>query len=268
MDMRRWLDRVRSLGDPSRFLSARETGGIGDPFRRPAHIMTISDMSKRLDEPDALLHPDEIDELFSRLKAIFPSKPKEQTVKDDGVAFRALVACLLSAQSLDSNTAKAKTALFAIADTPEGILALDNEIVAKAIRPAGLFNTKTRNLKRLCAFLIEEHDSRVPRDRVGLMRLPGIGRKCADIMLSFSFGQPVIAVDTHVHRVANRIGLARGRNEAETAKSLEVRISHWAGRASHMWLLRFGKSVCRSRTPKCPGCLLRDLCRFSDKTLP
>ena len=125
---------------------------------------------------------------------------------------------------------------------------------------------KTRNLKRLCAFLMEEHDGQVPRDRAGLMKLPGIGRKCADIMLSFSFGQPVIAVDTHIHRVANRIGLARGRNEAETAKSLEARASHWAGRASHMWLLRFGKSVCRARTPKCSGCALRDLCRYELKT--
>ena len=227
--------------------------------------MTIADMPKRNDETETLLAPGEIDELFSRLKAAFPAKPKQQTVKDDSVAFRALVACLLSAQSLDSNTAKAKTALFALADTPENILALNDETIAGAIRPCGLYNMKTRNLKRLCAFLIQEHDGRVPRDRAGLMRLPGIGRKCADIMLSFSFGEPVIAVDTHIHRIANRIGLARGRNEAETAKSLEARASHWAGRESHMWLLRFGKRVCRSRTPKCQDCPIRDLCRYEPK---
>ena len=123
------------------------------------------------------------------------------------MAFRALVSCLLSAQSRDSNTAKAKNALFALADTPAGILALDDRTIAEAVKPAGLYNMKTRNLKRLCTSLIDDYDEVVPRDRSGLMALPGIGRKCADIMLSFSFGEPVLAVDTHVHRVANRIGL-------------------------------------------------------------
>lgn len=215
---------------------------------------------------NGLLDADEIDDLFERLKAASKPVRREVTVKDDRFAFRALVACLLSAQSLDRNTAKAKEALFALADTPAGILALDDEAVAGAIRPAGLYNTKTRNLKRLCRSLIDEHDERVPRDRKCLMALPGIGRKCADIMLSFSFGEPVIAVDTHVHRVCNRIGLARGRTEAETAKSLEARAPHWAGRESHMWLIKFGKTTCRARSPRCPDCLLHDLCRFQAKT--
>lgn len=212
-----------------------------------------------------LLPAGEVDELFERLKAASPPGRAEPTVKDDRVAFRGLVSCLLSAQSRDSNTAKAKNALFALADTPSGILALDDETVARAIKPAGLYNLKTRNLKRLCAVLIEEHEEVVPRDRKGLMSLPGIGRKCADIMLSFSFGEAVIAVDTHVHRVANRIGLARGKSEAETAKSLETRAPHWAGRESHMWLLRFGKKTCRSRAPRCVDCILRDLCRYDRK---
>lgn len=213
-----------------------------------------------------LLDDAEIDELFERLKSISPDSRKRETVKDDRVAFRALVSCLLSAQSRDSNTAKAKNALFALADTPGSILALDDQAIAAAIKPAGLYNMKTRNLKRLCTALIEEHGEVVPRDRKGLMNLPGIGRKCADIMLSFSFGEPVLAVDTHVHRVANRIGLAAGRTEAETAKSLEARAPHWAGRESHMWLLRFGKTTCRSRVPRCPDCVLRDLCRYQQKT--
>ncbi|MEM7045753.1 MAG: endonuclease III [Pseudomonadota bacterium] len=214
---------------------------------------------------DGLLNADQINLVFERLKALSPEVERKNTVKDDGVAFRALVACLLSAQSLDSNTAKAKNALFALADTPKAILALDDEIVAAAIRPSGLYNMKTRNLKRLCAALIEEHGEVVPRDRKGLMALPGIGRKCADIMLSFSFGKPVLAVDTHIHRVANRLGLARGRTEAETATSLEARAAHWAGRAGHMWLLRFGKTTCRARAPKCPDCVLHDLCRYGLK---
>jgi len=216
-------------------------------------------------EPNDLLDASETDELFERLKMASPPGRAKPTVKDDLVAFRGLVSCLLSAQSRDSNTAKAKNALFALADTPSSILALDDEVVAAAIKPAGLYNTKTRNLKRLCQALIEEHGEIVPRDRKGLMALPGIGRKCADIMLSFSFGEAVIAVDTHVHRVANRIGLACGRNEAETATSLEARAPHWAGRESHMWLLRFGKKTCRSRAPRCPDCILRDLCRFKQK---
>ncbi|MGI9501118.1 MAG: endonuclease III domain-containing protein [Geminicoccaceae bacterium] len=215
----------------------------------------------------SLLDAGEIDQVFERLKAASPPASNEITVKDDLVAFRGLVACLLSAQSLDSNTAKAKAALFALADTPHGILALDDDAIAAAIRPAGLYNMKTRNLKRFCAALIEEHGEVVPRDRAGLMRLPCIGRKCADIMLSFSFGEAVIAVDTHVHRVANRIGLAAGRSEAETATSLEVRAPHWAGRDGHMWLLRLGKTTCRARAPRCADCILRDLCRFEQKAL-
>ncbi|MEM8948640.1 MAG: endonuclease III [Pseudomonadota bacterium] len=213
-----------------------------------------------------LLNDGDVDRVFERLKAASPPGRAKATVKDDHVAFRGLVSCLLSAQSRDSNTAKAKNALFELADTPGGILALDDEAIAQAIKPAGLYNMKTRNLKRLCTALIEEHGEVVPRDRKGLMSLPGIGRKCADIMLSFSFGEAVIAVDTHVHRVANRIGLARGRSEADTAKSLEARAPHWAGRESHMWLLRFGKKTCRSRFPRCTDRLLNDLCRYDRKT--
>ncbi len=214
---------------------------------------------------NSLLDVSELDEVFGRLKAASPPYDDRDTVKDDLIAFRGLVACLLSAQSRDDNTAKARTALFALADTPKAILALDDEAVAAAIKPAGLYNLKTRNLKRLCAALIEEHGEVVPRDRKGLMSLPGIGRKCADIMLSFSFGEAVIAVDTHVHRVVNRIGLAHGRSEAETAGSLEARAPMWAGRESHMWLLRFGKKTCRARAPRCTDCILRDLCRFDRK---
>ena len=207
-----------------------------------------------------MLDESQIEELFRRLEARAPKRPRPRQVKEDEDSFRALVSCLLSAQSLDSNTAKAKRALFALADTPEGILALDDAVVAEAIRPAGLYNMKTRNLKRLCRALIDAHGKRVPRDRKGLMRLPGIGRKCADIMLHFSFGQNTIAVDTHVHRVCNRIGLARGRSEADTARSLEARAPDWALADGHLWLLEFGKRTCRARAPKCPNCCLNDLC--------
>jgi endonuclease III len=206
-----------------------------------------------------LLSPDDVETVFRRFEANGRPRPWRVRVKSDADAFRALVGCLLSAQSRDDNTARAKNALFALADTPKGILALDDERVAKAIKPAGLYNIKTRNLKKLCAFLID-HDEVVPRDRAGLMALPGIGRKCADIMLAFSFGEAVIAVDTHVHRVCNRTGLARGKTEAETARSLDERAPDWARADGHLWLLDFGKETCRSRAPRCPTCMLNDLC--------
>lgn len=211
---------------------------------------------------DELLTPDDVEKVFRRFEKDGRPRPWRARVKSDADAFRALVACLLSAQSRDANTAKAKNALFKLADTPRGILALDDEAIAKAIKPAGLYNMKTRNLNKLCAYLIEEHDEVVPRDRAGLMKLPGIGRKCADIMLSFSFGEAVIAVDTHVHRVCNRLGLARGKTEAETARSLEARAPDWAKADGHLWILDFGKQTCRSRAPKCPTCKLNDLCRY------
>ncbi|MGH1477111.1 MAG: endonuclease III domain-containing protein [Geminicoccales bacterium] len=207
-----------------------------------------------------LLTSADVETIFRRFEQDGRPRPWRVRVKSDADAFRALVGCLLSAQSRDDNTAKAKNALFKLADTPGGILALDSEKIARAIKPAGLYNVKTRNLKMLCAFLIERHAEVVPRDRAGLMKLPGIGRKCADIMLSFSFGEAVIAVDTHVHRVCNRIGLARGKTEAETARSLEARAPDWAKADGHLWLLVFGKQTCGARAPKCSACKLNDLC--------
>lgn len=209
-----------------------------------------------------LLSTADIEALFRRLEAGGRPRPWRLRVKNDADAFRALVSCLLSAQSRDVNTAKAKNALFELADTPGGILALPDDMIVSAIKPAGLYNMKTRNLKRLCQALIDDHQQAVPRDRAGLMSLPGIGRKCADIMLSFSFGEATIAVDTHVHRVCNRTGLARGKTEAETARSLDDRAPAWAKRDGHLWLLDFGKQTCRSRAPRCPSCQLNDLCRY------
>jgi len=131
------------------------------------------------------------------------------------------------------------------------ILALDEDRLLAAIRPAGLYNTKARNIRRLCAALIEEHFGAVPTTREGLMRLPGVGRKCADIVLRFTYGQPVCPVDTHVHRVANRLGLAYGKTEAQTARALEPRIPDWARMDSHIRLIRFGRRVCRAPRPRC-----------------
>ena len=142
------------------------------------------------------------------------------------------------------------------------MLALDDAVVAAAIKPCGLYNMKTKNLKKLCRALIDEHDRVVPNTRDGLMSLPGIGRKCADIVMSFTFDTDVIAVDTHVHRVSNRVGLTDAGTADETARQLEVRAPKWAHRDGHFWLIQFGKAICVSRKPKCEVCFLNDLCRY------
>jgi len=207
-----------------------------------------------------MLTPAEVEDVFRRFEAREHGVAAAPTVKEDADHFRALVACLLSAQSRDANTAKAKNALFRLADTPETILGLPDAEIAAAIKPAGLYNMKTQRLKALCRALIDAHDGVVPKDRAGLMSLPGIGRKCADIMLLFSFGEATIAVDTHVHRVCNRTGLASGKTEAQTAVALDARAPQWAKRGGHMWLLEFGKRTCTARAPKCPSCFLNDIC--------
>ena len=202
----------------------------------------------------------QVGEVFERFKRRASAGPPVPTVKEDADHFRALVSCLLSAQSRDENTAKARNALFELGDTPRGILALPDAAIAAAIKPAGLYNIKTQRVKALCRVLLEECGGVVPKDRAGLMKLPGIGRKCADIMLLFSFGEPAIAVDTHVFRVCNRTGLARGKTEAQTAQDLDDRAPQWAKHPGHLWLLEFGKTTCRSRVPRCENCFLNDLC--------
>ena len=211
----------------------------------------------------ALLDAGEIDTAYRRLSERMPGRTRDaKGPKDQPDPFRSCVSCMLSAQSLDRNTAAATTALFELARTPVEMLALDDAAIAAAIKPCGLYNMKTRNIRKFCVALLKEHGGTVPRTREGLMGLPGIGRKCADIVLSFAFGEDVIAVDTHVHRVCNRTGLARGKTEAKTAESLEARTPGWAMHDGHFWLIQFGKQVCTARAPKCADCFLNDLCRF------
>ncbi|MDA8870867.1 endonuclease III [Rhizobiaceae bacterium] len=216
---------------------------------------------------DRLLPPAEVEAAYRLLRDAMPGRtPTAKGPKDQPDPFRSCVSCMLSAQSRDANTAAASRALFALADTPAGILALPDEEVAAAIKPCGLYNMKTKNLKKMCAYLLDELDGVVPTSREGLMTLPGIGRKCADIVMSFTFGEAVIAVDTHVHRVSNRIGLARGKTEAQTAQSLEDRSPGWAMEDGHFWLLQFGKQVCTSRSPKCETCFLNHICAWYTAT--
>jgi endonuclease-3 len=205
-----------------------------------------------------MLNDAEVDEVFARLEAA-DRTPVARGAKITPAPFRAVVGCILSAQSLDRNTDRAARALFARAATPAAILALPDGDLEALIRPAGLYNMKARNIRALCQALLDR-GGEIPRDRVGLMSLPGVGRKCADIVLRFTFDQPVVAVDTHVHRLANRLGLARGKTEAQTAASLEPRVPEWHRRHAHVRLIRHAKRICTARRPNCEECILVDLC--------
>ncbi|MEX6507426.1 endonuclease III [Jiella sp. M17.18] len=210
-----------------------------------------------------LVTPAETEETFRRLRDHMPGRTATaKGPKDQPDPFRSVVSCLLSAQSRDVNTAAATRALFSLATTPEAMAALSEETIAQAIKPCGLYNMKAKSIVRLCRVLLDEHEGVVPRTRAGLMQLPGIGRKCADIVLSFTFDEAVIAVDTHVHRVCNRLGLTEARTADETARQLEERAPDWAKRDGHFWLIQFGKAVCVSRRPRCETCFLADLCRW------
>ncbi|NVE95163.1 endonuclease III domain-containing protein [Altererythrobacter lutimaris] len=208
-----------------------------------------------------MLSETEVEEVYRRLADAMPGRTKNaKGPKGQPDAYRSCISCMLSAQSLDSNTAKASRALFALASTPEEMLALDDEAIATAIKPCGLYNNKTRNIRKFNEALLAEHGGVVPSTRDGLLSLPGIGRKCADIVMSFTFGEDVIAVDTHVHRVCNRIGLTDAKTADKTAEQLEERSPQWALAGGHFWLIQFGKRVCKSRAPQCEACVVSDLC--------
>ena len=215
----------------------------------------------------SLVPPNQVETVYRRLSEAMPGRTKNaKGPKGQPDAFRSCISCMLSAQSLDRNTAKAAQALFALAETPEAMLALDDEAIAAAIRPCGLYNMKTRNIRKFCEDLLGNHGGRVPDTREGLLSLHGIGRKCADIVMSFTFGADVIAVDTHVHRVCNRIGLTDAKTADKTAQQLEERTPQWAMHDGHFWLIQFGKRICVSRSPKCGQCPVNDICLYYART--
>ena len=201
-----------------------------------------------------------IEIVFLKLKDTYPVKDEQPKVKTETQIFRSLVSCLLSAQSRDQNTVKATKQLFELAQSPAEILSLTNTILIEAISPCGLYNVKARNLQKLCKSLIEDHDSCVPNTAEELISLPGIGRKCTDILLRFTFNENVIAVDTHVHRVVNRTGLAEGVTEVKTAISLSERAPKWALRHGHSWLFGHGQQLCHARRPECLICPVNTIC--------
>ena len=211
-----------------------------------------------------MLSESAVEEVYRRISRAMPGRTKgAKGPKGQPDAFRSCISCMLSAQSLDRNTAAAARALFALARTPRTMLALSDEQIAAAIKPCGLYNMKTRNIRRFCEALLAEHGGKVPSTREGLLSLPGIGRKCADIVMSFTFGADVIAVDTHVHRVCNRIGLTEAKTADRTAEQLEARSPAWALRDGHFWLIQLGKRICRARSPRCDVCPVSDLCELN-----
>jgi endonuclease-3 len=203
-------------------------------------------------------------ELFSRLRELDPHPTTELVYS---TPFELLVAVVLSAQATDVGVNKATKRLYPVANTPQAILDLGEDGLKRYISTIGLFNAKAKNVVALCRLLIEKHGGEVPRTREALEALPGVGRKTANVMLNTAFGEPTIAVDTHIFRVANRTGLAPGKDVRAVEDKLEKTIPAEFKHDAHHWLILHGRYVCKARKPDCPHCVIRDLCRYKHKTL-
>jgi endonuclease III len=204
-------------------------------------------------------------EFYRRLAAERPAPHTELGYENP---FTLLVAVVLSAQATDVGVNKATPAVFALADTPVKMLALGEERMAGLIRTIGLYRMKAKNLIALSRILVERHGGEVPRDREALEALPGVGRKTANIVLNEAYGEPTIAVDTHVFRVANRTGLAPGKTPRAVEEGLHAVTPPEYKRHAHHWLILHGRYVCTARSPHCPDCVVVDLCRYGAKTAP
>ena len=206
----------------------------------------------------------DIDTFFARLAADNPEPTSELAYHN---AYTLLVAVVLSAQATDAGVNRATKALFAIADTPEAMIALGEEGLKEHIKTIGLFNNKAKNVIALSEILLRDHHGGVPDTREALETLPGVGRKTANVVLNVWFGQPTIAVDTHIFRVANRTGMAKGKTPEEVERKLVKAVpAKWRLHAHH-WLILHGRYVCKARRPACPVCPVADLCGFKDKTV-
>ncbi|HEY3637879.1 MAG TPA: endonuclease III [Rhizomicrobium sp.] len=200
---------------------------------------------------------------FERLKKQMPSPKSELSFANP---FTLLVAVVLSAQATDKGVNKATATLFPTVDTPEKMVALGENGLIAHIKSLGLYRTKAKNVIALSRKLIEDHAGQVPRDRDALEELPGVGRKTANVVLNVAFGEPTIAVDTHIFRVGNRTGLAPGKTPREVEDNLMSIVPKKYLLHAHHWLILHGRYVCVARTPKCPICVERDLCRYEPKT--
>ncbi|MGE5823805.1 MAG: endonuclease III [Bacteroidota bacterium] len=209
------------------------------------------------------MNPDKRRQIYERLRAANPSPRSELAFR---TPYELLVAVVLSAQATDKSVNLATAKLFPVADTPERMRALGVEGLEQYIRSIGLYRTKAKNVIALSKILVAEHGGRVPAERAALERLPGVGRKTANVVLNVAFGEPTIAVDTHIFRVANRTGLAPGKDPLEVEKKLVKFTPPEFARDAHHWLILHGRYVCVARKPKCAQCALRDLCEYRGKT--
>ena len=207
--------------------------------------------------------PAQIGEIFIRFAAAAPDPRSELQYINP---YTLLVAVVLSAQATDKGVNKATGPLFARAETPEKMVALGEEKLREAIKTIGLYRNKAKNVIALSQALIDRHGGNVPRDREALEALPGVGRKTANVVLNVAFGEPTIAVDTHIFRVANRIGLAPGKTPREVEDGLIAVVPEKYRLHAHHWLILHGRYICIARKPRCPDCLIADLCRYGDKT--
>jgi endonuclease III len=208
--------------------------------------------------------PAEVEEAFRRFSKANPD-PKGELQHIN--PYTLLIAVVLSAQATDAGVNKATPALFAAADTPEKMVALGENKVRDYIKTIGLFRTKAKNVIALSQQLIAEHRGQVPADRMALEALPGVGRKTANVVLNIAFGEPTIAVDTHIFRVGNRTGLAPGKTPLEVEMKLEEVVPERYRRHAHHWLILHGRYTCVARRPRCEVCLINDLCRWPEKTV-
>ncbi|SDA16851.1 DNA-(apurinic or apyrimidinic site) lyase /endonuclease III [Nitrosospira sp. Nsp11] len=203
-------------------------------------------------------------EIFRRFKSVNPNPTTELEYRS---TFELLIAVILSAQATDKGVNVATRKLFSTANTPEKILDLGEAGLRDYIKSIGLYKTKAKNIIATCNLLIQHHGSKVPQTREELEKLPGVGRKTANVILNTAFGQPTMAVDTHIFRVANRTGLARGKTVLEVELKLLKYIPKEFSHDAHHWLILHGRYVCIARKPKCAICIINDLCEFKEKTL-
>ncbi len=211
------------------------------------------------------MNPEKRRQIFERFRAAEP-QPKTELVYR--TPFELLVAVVLSAQATDKSVNLATAKLFQVADTPSKMAALGEERLSGYLKTIGLFRTKAKNVFALSKILLEKYASRVPRTREELESLPGVGRKTANVVLNTAFGEPTMAVDTHIYRIANRTGLGPGKNPLEVEHKLLKFIPPEFLMNAHHWLILHGRYVCVARTPNCPTCMIEDLCDYRKKTKP
>ena len=209
------------------------------------------------------MNPQKRRAIFERLRAANPNPASELSHR---TPFELLVAVVLSAQATDKGVNKATAKLFPVAATPAAIVALGVDGLIPYVQSIGLFRNKAKNIVGLSEILLREHGGKVPADREALQRLPGVGRKTANVVLNVAFGQPTIAVDTHIFRVANRTGLAPGKDPDEVERKLVKFVPDEFKLHAHHWLILHGRYVCIARSPQCAACTIRDLCEYRQKT--